>query len=71
MNSLTSGRYICEIINTQTDAKATDYVYVKINEECEDNKFFSNCREVVKQKYCHNKYYAGFCCKSCTLAGLL
>ena len=71
MNSLTSGRYICEINKTHTGARALDYVHAKINGECEDNEFFADCRMIVKEKYCYSKYYAGFCCKSCTLAGLL
>jgi len=34
-----------------------------------DNPYFANCKLIVKAKYCANKYYAKFCCRSCTLAG--
>lgn len=38
---------------------------------CTDNPFFANCALIVKASYCTNKYYARFCCRSCTLGGQL
>ena len=44
---------------------------VQISEQCEDNPHFANCKLIVRAQYCTNKYYAKFCCRSCTLAGQL
>ena len=44
---------------------------VYLHPNCTDNPFFANCRLIIKARYCTNKYYARFCCKSCTLAGQL
>ncbi len=38
---------------------------------CEDNPYFANCKLIVRAQYCTNKYYAKFCCRSCTIAGQL
>ncbi|KAJ8966839.1 hypothetical protein NQ317_003021 [Molorchus minor] len=42
-----------------------------IHPNCKDNQLFANCALIVRAKYCSHKYYAKFCCKSCTEAGLL
>jgi papilin len=34
-------------------------------------KVFITSAQIVKAEYCTNKYYAKFCCMSCTLAGQL
>ena len=39
--------------------------------QCVDRPNFSHCDQVVKHKYCGNKYYGTFCCKSCTEAGMV
>nr|CAD7588890.1 unnamed protein product [Timema genevievae] len=44
---------------------------VYIHPNCTDNPFFANCRLIVQAQYCTHRYYARFCCKSCTLAGQL
>ena len=44
---------------------------VYIHPNCTDNPFFANCRLIVAGQYCTHKYYARFCCKSCTQAGQL
>jgi hypothetical protein len=44
---------------------------VFIHPNCTDNPFFANCRLIVAGQYCTHKYYARFCCKSCTQAGQL
>lgn len=42
-----------------------------IHPSCKDNQFFANCLLIVKSNMCQHKYYAKFCCRSCTEAGLL
>jgi hypothetical protein len=42
---------------------------LQVVDSCVDNPYFANCKLIVKAKYCGNKYYAKFCCRSCTLAG--
>lgn len=42
-----------------------------IHPNCKDNRYFANCDLIVKAKFCSHKYYARFCCRSCTEAGLL
>ena len=42
---------------------------LQVQPDCSDNPYFANCKLIVKARYCGNKYYAKFCCRSCTLAG--
>lgn len=42
-----------------------------VHPRCKDNPFFANCQLIVRGKHCNHKFYAKFCCKSCTEAGLL
>lgn len=42
-----------------------------IHPDCQDNSFFAKCDLIVQAKYCEHKYYAKFCCRSCTEAGQL
>lgn len=42
-----------------------------VSSDCIDNQFFANCALIVKGNYCTHKYYAKFCCRSCTLAGFI
>ena len=44
---------------------------LQVQDTCVDNPYFANCKLIVKARYCGNKYYAKFCCRSCTLAGQL
>ena len=48
-----------------------DFSGAYIPADCTDNPFFANCKLIVQANYCNHKYYAKFCCKSCTMAGLL
>ncbi|XP_063908171.1 uncharacterized protein LOC135126225 isoform X2 [Zophobas morio] len=52
--------------NQDTSPKGTD-----VQPDCQDNPFFANCRLIVKANFCTHKYYARFCCKACTEAGLI
>lgn len=36
---------------------------------CTDNQLLAKCDLIVAGHYCNHKYYARFCCRSCTLAG--
>jgi len=40
-------------------------------ERCVDKPSFRQCKLVVRNKFCANKYYGQFCCRSCTEAGQL
>ncbi|XP_046445127.1 papilin-like isoform X2 [Daphnia pulex] len=69
-----SGSYRCEAVNLLGDSTSIISVVVEgvyLHPNCTDNPFFANCKLIVKARFCTNKYYARFCCKSCTLAGQL
>ncbi|XP_060520392.1 papilin isoform X2 [Cylas formicarius] len=69
-----SGSYQCEATNSFSKSSSTLDILVEgmfIHPNCTDNQFFANCALIVKAKYCTHKYYAKFCCRSCTEAGLL
>ncbi|XP_069951755.1 papilin isoform X1 [Cherax quadricarinatus] len=69
-----SGRYKCQVQNEFGIADSTTVITVKgvyVHPSCTDNPFFANCKLIVRAQYCTNKYYARFCCRSCTLAGQL
>ena len=53
------------------DHRVISYSYYdhQVQDDCVDNPYFANCKLIVKARYCANKYYAKFCCRSCTLAG--
>ena len=67
-----SGNYQCTGSNGNLGF-ATQGVSVRFEGlgECVDRPTFSHCDQVVKHKYCGNKYYGIFCCKSCTEAGMV
>ncbi|CAH1111392.1 unnamed protein product, partial [Psylliodes chrysocephalus] len=69
-----SGYYQCEVTNNYSKASSAMEISIQgmyIHPSCTDNQFFANCALIVKAKYCTHKYYAKFCCRSCTEAGLL
>lgn len=69
-----SGYYKCLARNQYSEAFHEEYLTVEgvtVPDNCTDNPFFANCAKIVVGKYCNHKYYAKFCCKSCTLAGQL
>ncbi|XP_025834692.1 papilin-like [Agrilus planipennis] len=69
-----TGDYACEAVNQFSRSRSTLKITVEglnLHPNCTDNQFFANCQLIVRAKYCSHKYYARFCCKSCTQAGLL
>ena len=70
-----SGSYSCEASNGYAQNSASTVISVQdatdvpVQAECVDNPYFANCKLIVRAQYCTNKYYAKFCCRSCTLAG--
>ncbi|XP_066977995.1 papilin isoform X16 [Macrobrachium rosenbergii] len=69
-----SGSYKCQVQNEFGIADSTTSITVKgvyVHPACTDNPFFANCKLIVRAQYCTNRYYARFCCRSCTLAGQL
>jgi len=68
------GNYICRGSNGYSEAQDSVNIVVEdlqVQDDCVDNPYFANCKLIVKARYCANKYYAKFCCRSCTLAGQL
>lgn len=47
------------------------FLGIYIHPKCTDNRFFANCALIVKAQICTHKYYARFCCRTCTKAGQL
>ncbi|XP_066141086.1 papilin isoform X3 [Euwallacea fornicatus] len=69
-----SGRYQCEANNPYSKASTSLDVLIEgmfIDPSCTDNQFFANCKLIVKAEFCNHRYYAKFCCRSCTEAGQL
>jgi len=70
------GTYRCEAENEYGSAFSDLTITIEsqgpyLHPNCTDNTFFANCALIVKASFCTNKYYARFCCKSCTIAGQL
>jgi hypothetical protein len=66
--------YTCMASNGYNEDQASVSIQIEniqIEADCEDNPYFANCKLIVKARYCRNKYYAKFCCRSCTMAGQL
>ena len=59
--------FICIIFNSTIYILLFSGTYVPPN--CDDSPNFANCDLIVKSKYCNNKHYAKFCCRSCLIAG--
>ncbi|XP_072747679.1 papilin isoform X3 [Anoplolepis gracilipes] len=73
-NNEDSGRYRCEAANEySSDSDSVDIrvAGIFVHPHCQDNTFFANCELIVEAKFCTHKYYAKFCCRSCTEAGQL
>ncbi|KAL1122940.1 hypothetical protein AAG570_003265 [Ranatra chinensis] len=69
-----SGMYRCHARNDYGEDESAVAIKVEgtyIDPKCTDNQFFANCQLIVQARYCMHKYYAKFCCKSCTEAGQL
>ncbi|XP_031341557.1 papilin isoform X1 [Photinus pyralis] len=69
-----TGEYRCEAANDFSRSYAATTITVQVSHieaNCTDNPFFANCQLIVRANYCIHKYYARFCCKSCTEAGQL
>ena len=66
------GNYVCRASNGYNEAEDRVDITVEdlqVQDSCVDNPYFANCKLIVKARYCGNKYYTKFCCRSCTLAG--
>ncbi|CAL4163763.1 unnamed protein product [Meganyctiphanes norvegica] len=69
-----SDNYTCQVQNRYTTASSTAAIEIEgiyVHPSCTDNRFFANCKLIVRAEYCISTYYANFCCRSCTLAGQL
>lgn len=69
-----SGYYRCAAANEFGSAYHAEQINVAgeyIPDDCQDNPYFANCKLIVKGRFCKHQYYAKFCCRSCTQAGLL
>uniref|UniRef100_A0A182JSY1 Papilin n=1 Tax=Anopheles christyi TaxID=43041 RepID=A0A182JSY1_9DIPT len=67
-----SGRYKCLARNEMSEAFQENSIHVEgvyVPPGCTDNQLLAKCDLIVAGHYCNHKYYARFCCKSCTLAG--
>ncbi|XP_069673465.1 papilin isoform X4 [Periplaneta americana] len=73
-NGSDAGTYRCLASNQYGQSSSSITIAVEgvyIHPNCTDNPFFANCQLIVAGQYCTHKYYARFCCKSCTQAGQL
>ncbi|XP_055525400.1 papilin isoform X2 [Wyeomyia smithii] len=69
-----AGAYKCLARNEHSEAFEENTVRVEgvfIPPNCTDNPFLAKCALIVQARFCNHKYYAKFCCRSCTLAGQL
>jgi len=69
-----TGTFSCYASNGYNEDEASVNIHienVEVADGCADNPYFANCKLIVKARYCGNKYYAKFCCRSCTIAGQL
>ncbi|XP_045125738.1 papilin-like isoform X12 [Portunus trituberculatus] len=69
-----SGQYKCHVQNDYGTANSITVISIKgiyVHPTCTDNPYFANCKLIVRAKYCTNRYYARFCCRSCTMDGQL
>ncbi|XP_058811937.1 papilin isoform X2 [Topomyia yanbarensis] len=69
-----AGAYKCLARNEHSESFEESTIRVEgvfIPVGCTDNPFLAKCALIVQARFCNHKYYARFCCKSCTLAGQL
>ncbi|XP_065332270.1 papilin isoform X3 [Cloeon dipterum] len=76
VQSIDGGTYKCEAANDAGRDSATISIQIRddslqIHPNCTDSPFYAQCKLIVKGKYCTHRYYARFCCRSCTEAGQL
>ncbi|XP_061503190.1 papilin isoform X3 [Anopheles gambiae] len=67
-----TGRYKCLARNEMSEAFQENSIHVEgvyVPPGCTDNQLLAKCDLIVAGHYCNHKYYARFCCRSCTLAG--
>lgn len=73
-SDMDTGNYRCEA-HSQWFPVASAVQGVRIQygpgERCIDKPAYKHCAQVVKHKFCGNKYYGQYCCRSCTQAGFL
>ncbi|XP_077538081.1 papilin-like isoform X3 [Haemaphysalis longicornis] len=66
------GEYVCQADNGHSNESVAIHVImddVYVPESCTDSPNFANCNLIVRARYCTNKHYSRFCCRSCMLAG--
>ncbi|XP_017478128.1 PREDICTED: papilin isoform X5 [Rhagoletis zephyria] len=68
-----TGMYGCTARNSvsynTSEERVTIESTIPIHPDCVDNPYFAKCELIVSGRYCGHRYYAKFCCRSCTLAG--
>ncbi|XP_075555420.1 proteoglycan-like sulfated glycoprotein papilin isoform X2 [Dermacentor variabilis] len=66
------GEYSCQADNGHSNESVSVHIImddIYVPESCTDNPRFANCNLIVRARYCTNKHYSRFCCRSCMLAG--
>ncbi|XP_077521556.1 proteoglycan-like sulfated glycoprotein papilin isoform X3 [Amblyomma americanum] len=66
------GKYSCLADNGHSNESVSVHIImddVYVPESCTDSPRFANCNLIVRARYCTNKHYSRFCCRSCMLAG--
>ncbi|TRY63672.1 hypothetical protein TCAL_00430, partial [Tigriopus californicus] len=67
-----SGNYRC-LATTQSYPDVSDTETIQIQygpgELCIDRPSYKHCAQIVRYKFCGNRYYGQYCCRSCTEAG--
>ena len=69
-----TGNYKCEATSDASPtAAALQGVKVQfgMGARCVDDPAYTHCDKIVQYKFCGNKYYGQYCCKSCTDAGMI
>jgi len=68
-----SGSYKCEATSEYFENPVSATEGISVNDgpssSCTDSPAYSHCDKIVEHKYCGNKYFAKYCCLSCTRAG--
>ena len=69
-----SGHYKCEATSDSSPTRAalqSIKVRFGMGSRCVDDPTYTHCDKIVQYKFCGNKYYGQYCCKSCTDAGMI